>query len=209
MQPASASSPISVSVRALEPDRQRTDRMDVRLVERARAVLQHLDETGLVERRIGVGRAGEAGHAAGDRRAHFRFERRLVFEARLAQARRRDRSARERRRARVASIVRLACQSAGASPIAATLPAATKSDATRSTPFAGSITRPLLISIFTRRRSAAAAYVIAPVVSCPRSCSSPPCAPRCRTSPAAGSPSGRRPRPPNRSRRRGSSDPDA
>ena len=72
--------------RALQLDRQRADRIHVRLVERARAVFQHFDESGLVERRIGIGRAREAGDAAGDRRVHLRFQRRLVFETGLAQA---------------------------------------------------------------------------------------------------------------------------
>ena len=59
----------------------------MRLVEHARAMLQHFDETRLVERRIGVRRTGEARHAAGDRRGDLGFERRLVLEARLAQPR--------------------------------------------------------------------------------------------------------------------------
>jgi hypothetical protein len=49
---------------------------------------EHLDQPRLVERRIGVGRAGERGHPARDRRAHLAFERGLVLEAGLAQARR-------------------------------------------------------------------------------------------------------------------------
>ena len=73
---------------ALERTRQRSNRIDVRLVERPRAVLQHLHEPRHVERRIGVGRARKARHAAGDRRLHFGLQRRLVLEARLAQARR-------------------------------------------------------------------------------------------------------------------------
>ena len=45
---------------AFQSDRQRADRIHVRLVERARAMLQHFDEARLVERRIGV-RAGTRG----------------------------------------------------------------------------------------------------------------------------------------------------
>ena len=86
-QPASASSAISVKLRALEAERQRADRVDVRLVEVLGAELEHFDQPRFVERRIGVGRTGEAGDAAGDRGVHFRFERRHVFEARLAQPR--------------------------------------------------------------------------------------------------------------------------
>ncbi len=67
--------------------RQRPDRVDVRAIGQPRALLEHFDETGLVERRVGVGGAGEAGHAAGHRRVHLRFQRRLVFESGLAQPR--------------------------------------------------------------------------------------------------------------------------
>ena len=73
---------------APESGRKRADRVHVSQVERARAMLEHLHQAGLVQRRVGVGRAGEAGHAAGDRRLQLRFQRRLVFEAGLAQARR-------------------------------------------------------------------------------------------------------------------------
>ena len=72
--------------RARKPHGERADGIDVRLVERARAVLQHLDQSRLVERRIGIGRAREARHAARDGRRHFRLECRLVLEPRLAQA---------------------------------------------------------------------------------------------------------------------------
>ncbi len=75
---------------ALQTDGQRADGIDVRLIEQARAMLEHLDQARLVERRIGVRRAGQVGNAAGDRRRHFRFERGLVFESRLAQPRRRS-----------------------------------------------------------------------------------------------------------------------
>jgi hypothetical protein len=55
--------------------------------QRLGAPAQHVDQPGLVERRVGVRRAGEAGDAAGERGGHLRFERRLVLVARLAQAR--------------------------------------------------------------------------------------------------------------------------
>ena len=73
------------NLEALQADRQRSDRIDVRLVERTGTVLQHLDQTGLVERRIGVRRAGEARDASGHRGRHLGFKRRLVLESRLAQ----------------------------------------------------------------------------------------------------------------------------
>ena len=120
--PASASSPISVSSSPCEADRQRADRIDVRLVERARAVLQHLDQPRLVERRIGVGRTGETRDAAGHRRRHLRLECRLVLEPRLAQPRREVDQTRARRRGRSHRSLRFALQPAGASPIAATFP---------------------------------------------------------------------------------------
>src|SRR5207244_2373893 len=50
-----------------------------------------------------------------------------------------------------ASIARCVCQPGGVPPIAATLPAAMKSDVTRSIPCAGSIRRPFFTSIFMTR----------------------------------------------------------
>jgi hypothetical protein len=59
----------------------------VRLIEGARAVLQHLHQPRLVERRIGIGRTRQAGHAACHRGGELRFERRLVLQTGLAQPR--------------------------------------------------------------------------------------------------------------------------
>ncbi len=59
----------------------------MRLVQIARTELEHLDEARFVERRIGIRRTHEARHTARERSGHFRFERRLVFVARFAQAR--------------------------------------------------------------------------------------------------------------------------
>ena len=56
-------------------------------VELLGAVTEHLDEAGFVEHRVGVGRDCQAGHAAGHRGLHFRFEGGAVLETRLAQAR--------------------------------------------------------------------------------------------------------------------------
>jgi hypothetical protein len=103
--------------------RQGADRMDVRLMERASAVLQHLDQTRLVERRIGVRRTREARHPSSHGGVHLRFERGLVFEARLAQARRKVDESRADDEA-PASILRSADQPEGATPTAATLPSA-------------------------------------------------------------------------------------
>jgi hypothetical protein len=87
-QPASASSAISVSRSPLSQlDGQRTDRIDVgELGQALGAVRQHLDQAGFVERRVGVGRAGQAGDAAGGGGGHFGFERGAIFVAGLAQA---------------------------------------------------------------------------------------------------------------------------
>src|SRR5260370_1141341 len=65
---------------------QRADRVDTGARQRLRAPTQHVDETRLVERRIGIRRTGEAGDAAGERCIELRFEGRLVLEPRLAQA---------------------------------------------------------------------------------------------------------------------------
>ena len=73
---------------ALQAGRQRTDRVDARTRQVACAELEHLHQTGLVERRIGIGWARQRGDAAGGRSVHLRLQRRLVFEARLAQTRR-------------------------------------------------------------------------------------------------------------------------
>ena len=67
---------------------ERADRINVRQVKRLGAMLEHFHQAGLVQRRIGVGRTGEAGDAARRRGQHFRFQRRLVFVAGFAQARR-------------------------------------------------------------------------------------------------------------------------
>ena len=71
-----------------ELHRERADRIDARARQRLGAPAQHVDQPRLVERRVGVRRAGEAGDAAGERGVHLRFERRLVLVARLAQPRR-------------------------------------------------------------------------------------------------------------------------
>ena len=87
---------------ALQLHGERTDWIDVRLVEQARAVLQHLDQAGFVERRIGIGRAREAGDTARDGGPHLGFECGPVLEARLAQARRDvDESGRDDEAARI------------------------------------------------------------------------------------------------------------
>jgi hypothetical protein len=69
-----------------EADSERADRIDVGELRQAGAMGEHLDQAGLVERRIGIRRAGQAGDAARSRGGHFRFQCRLVLEAGLAQA---------------------------------------------------------------------------------------------------------------------------
>ena len=88
---------------------QRADRIDARARQRLGAPAQHVDQARLVERRVGVRRAGEAGDAARDRGVHFRLERRLVLLARLAQPRRQvDEAGRHHQAFRVDGLVGLA-----------------------------------------------------------------------------------------------------
>jgi hypothetical protein len=58
------------------------------------AELEHLHQARLVQHRVGVGRADQAGHAAGHGGGHFAFEHAFVLMARLAQARRQVHQAR-------------------------------------------------------------------------------------------------------------------
>ena len=179
---------------ALQAYRQRADRIHMRLVERARTMLEHLDQSGLVERRIGIGRAGKACDAARNRGCHFRFERRLVFESGLAQPRRSvDQTGTDDEPRRVEH------------PLG--MPAlrriAHRGDLAR-----GDVERRLAVDPVLRIDHSAVSDLDLHS-NYRRGCSSPPCAPRCRKSPAAGSPNASRRRLPNRSPRRGSSVPDA
>ena len=70
---------------ALEPDGDGAQRIDVCLVELARAVLEHFDQARFVQDGVGVGRQDEAGDAASERGVHFGFEGGAVFEAGFAQ----------------------------------------------------------------------------------------------------------------------------
>ena len=70
----------------LQRDSQRSHRVHMRLVEILGAELEHFHQTRLVERWVGVRRAGQAGDAAGNGRLHFGFECRQIFKARFAQA---------------------------------------------------------------------------------------------------------------------------
>ena len=169
----------------------------MRAIERAGPVLEHLHQPRLVEGRIGVGRAGEAGDTAGDRRSHLRVQRRLVFEARLAQPRRNiDQPGADDEPRRVEHAVGM--PSGGSVPQRGHLAG-------------GDVERRLAIGSVLRVDHA-------PVfdldlhprdISFPQGCSSRPCAPRYRRSPAAGSPNACRRPPRNRSRPRGSSVPGA
>ena len=71
-----------------EVARERAEREQARAAQLAGAELQHFDQTGLVEHRIGIGRADQAGHAAGNRSGEFAVEHAFVFVARFAQPRR-------------------------------------------------------------------------------------------------------------------------
>ena len=67
--------------------RERTNRVQARVGERLRPPSQHIDQARLVQRRIGIRRAGDAGDAAGDGGLHLGLERSLVFESRFPQPR--------------------------------------------------------------------------------------------------------------------------
>ncbi len=58
----------------------------MRLVQVAGAELEHFDQAGLVKHGVGIRRTHQRGHATGHGGGHLRFERRLVFVARLTQA---------------------------------------------------------------------------------------------------------------------------
>ena len=68
--------------------RQRSQRIDARAGKRLGAPTQHVDESRLVERRIGVRRAGKRGNAARHRCIHLGLQRGFVLVARLPQPRR-------------------------------------------------------------------------------------------------------------------------
>ena len=65
--------------------RQRADRVDPWSRQVAGAELEHLDQPWLVQRRVGIGRAGKRGDATGRGGQHLGLERGAVFEAGLAQ----------------------------------------------------------------------------------------------------------------------------
>ena len=95
-----------------EAARQRAERKDAGEVEIAGAELEHLDQARLVEHRLGVGRADQAGDAAGDRRRELRLEHAFVLVARLAAGARTGRPGPGRRPRRAASSVRSGVKSA-------------------------------------------------------------------------------------------------
>ena len=72
---------------ALQAHGKRAHGKEMRSIDAARPVLEHLDQARLVEHRIGVGRTRERGHASRERGLHFGLERGLVLEAGLAQPR--------------------------------------------------------------------------------------------------------------------------
>ena len=72
---------------ALQPERERAGRKHARATQVFRAVAQHFNQAGLIENRVGVRRADQAGDAARDGRVHFGRQRVLEFIARFAQAR--------------------------------------------------------------------------------------------------------------------------
>ncbi len=67
---------------------QRAHRIDVGEIRVPRPVLEHFHQARLIERRIRVGRAGEAGHAARGGGGHLRLQGGPILETGLAQPRR-------------------------------------------------------------------------------------------------------------------------
>ena len=91
---------------AVQAAGERTQWEQTRLVQIARAVLQHLHQTGLVQRRVGVGQADQTGHATGHGGGHFRLQHAFVFMPRFAQAHRQiDQAGRNHQAARVDAAV--------------------------------------------------------------------------------------------------------
>jgi hypothetical protein len=72
---------------ALQAARQRAQREQPAAAELAGAELEHLHQAGLVEHGVGVGRADQAGHAAGRGGLQFALEHAFVLLPGLAQAR--------------------------------------------------------------------------------------------------------------------------
>lgn len=70
-----------------EAARERAEREQARALHLLGAELEHLDQAGLVEHGVGVGRADQAGDAAGHRRGHLAFEHAFVLVAGFAQPR--------------------------------------------------------------------------------------------------------------------------
>ncbi len=70
---------------AFEFLRQRADRVDARARQVLGTEFQHFHQAGLVQRRVGVGRARQRRDPACGRREHFGFERGAIFKAGFAQ----------------------------------------------------------------------------------------------------------------------------
>ena len=70
---------------AFELLRHRADRVDARAGQVFGTEFQHFHQPRLVQRRVGVGRAGQRGDAAGSGGEHFGFQRGAVLEAGFAQ----------------------------------------------------------------------------------------------------------------------------
>jgi hypothetical protein len=134
---------------ALQAARERAQREQARLVQLFRAELEHLHQTGLVQHRVGVGRADQAGDATGHGGGHFGFEHAFVLVARLAQARRQVHQARGSTMQPDASMVRWGAKSGGTRLMAHNAPRRDGHVADLvERPEAGSITRPFWIRIF-------------------------------------------------------------
>ncbi len=154
---------------AFQAEGEGADRIDVGAVQLLGAIAQHLDQAGLVQRRIGVGGNRQAGDTARHCRIHLGLQRGAVFEAGLAQARGEvDEAGRHHQAGGVDGA--LGDEAVGCAAEADDLAF-------------GDIDVLHAIDVVGRVDHATVGnqdLLHAPFLSCCPACSSPPCAPRCR-----------------------------
>ena len=93
-QPLSVNSAISVSASPARPRVSAPSGNKPAQAQLAGTELQHVHQAGLIERRIGVGRADQAGHTAGRGRIQFRLQHAFMLVTGFAQPRRQVNQAR-------------------------------------------------------------------------------------------------------------------
>ena len=202
---------------------QGAERIDMRLIQFLGAVFKHLDQTGLIQHRIGVRWADQTGNAALQCRLHFRLQRGHVFVAGFTQAHRQVDQARRDHQATGVDypVGDEACRShtdtgdlAGHDVyIMERIDAVGRID--QVAVFNVQIHFLSFYHPVPRCRGSGCSHrqLVASLRAffaiCSPKCSSPPCGLRCQTLPAARSPPGCRRPLPTRFPRRGSSAPDA